>query len=693
MALRLLAIKVFVGLTILITELQALKYALYFNCNTSAGEYLISSQDWPRVTSMAAASNRCTTTGNSHPIVSTAGKELCVSMYLSHINSRLQTNVGAYSSTGCTPNSSLCSPSAIVICQSSRHDARIGGNQCLKNLTLSNGLVTYPSGVIFPSQALYDCNVGYRNTGASYAVCNTLGNWDKAKGNCQALNCQAPGIPNGQMMGVPPMFQPVCFDGFTRVGPDIVYCSSDTNTTQLPNCTALNCQAPGILNGQMMGAPPMFQPVCFDGFARVGPDMVYCSSDTNTTQLPNCTAYSGKCAASTLDNGYIKEGSDGLAVRELFCNAGYRLHTSANYTCVSTTISKRIVSCKKLVCNSSTLVIENGHLQPAEGVINEQARVLCNTGFSLAGSGIATCGVSGTWKSNSTCKGDSCAAPNIPNSNISGIQATTGQLHYVGCEDGYKLEGSATIACSAPDLWTPFPHCTRDSCTAPNIPNSNISGLQATTGEVHYVGCEGGYNLEGNATIACSAPDLWTTLPRCEPVVCDFLPTFNNGLVIVGHTEAKFGTFAMMVCDPKYELQGNRTVMCDKNGSWASTGQTCKEIMISRADSNTTETAALSGTVGFLAGVILSILMSVILKRLRRPQQDILTDHNTGKRNKQPRATALSATEMYGTVQVLNTNDAYGIAEVPNENVAYEAVNGNQMPQDVIYEQLGDSEL
>ncbi|XP_065193766.1 sushi, von Willebrand factor type A, EGF and pentraxin domain-containing protein 1-like [Sycon ciliatum] len=386
-----------------------------------------------------------------------------------------------------------------------------------------------------------------------------------------------------------------------------------------------------------MGTPPMFQTACFDGFTRVGPAVVYCSNTTNTTQLPKCTSYSGTCAVSTLDNGYTKEGGDGLAGRELFCNPGYRLHTSANYTCVSQTTSKRIVSCKKLVCNSSTPVIDNGRIQPVEGVINEQATVLCNKGFSLAGSGIAICGASGTWKSNSTCKGD--------------------------------------------------------SCTAPNIPNSNISGLQAITGEVHYVGCEDGYNLEGNATIACSALDLWTTLPRCEPVVCDFLPTFNNGLVIVGHTEAKFGTFATIVCDPKYELQGNKTVMCDKNGSWASTGQTCKEIMSSRADSNTTETAALSGTVGFLAGAISSILMSVILKRLRRPQQDILTDHNTVKRDKQPDATALSDTEMYGTVQVLNSNDAYGIAEVPNDNVAYEPVNGNQMPHNVIYEQLGDSEL
>eukprot|EP00117_Sycon_ciliatum_P024074 scpid50144/ scgid4824/ Sushi, von Willebrand factor type A, EGF and pentraxin domain-containing protein 1; CCP module-containing protein 22; Polydom; Selectin-like osteoblast-derived protein; Serologically defined breast cancer antigen NY-BR-38 len=433
MALRLLAIQVFVGLAILITELQALKYSMYFNCNTSAGDYLISSQDWPRVTSMAAASNRCTSTGNSYPIVSTAGKELCVSTYLSHINSRLQTNVGAYSSTGCTPTTSQCLPSAIVICQSSRDDAKITGNQCPKNLTLSNGVVTYPSGVIFPSQALYDCNAGYRNTGASHADCNQVGNWSKANGKCQALQCQAP----------------------------------------------------PILNGQLMGAGPMFQPVCFDGFTRGGPDVVHCSSDTSTTQLPNCTAYSGKCAASTLDNGYIKEGGDGLAVRELFCNAGYRLHTSANYTCVSTTISKRIVSCKKLVCNSSTVVIENGRLLPAEGVINEQARVLCNKGFSLAGSGIATCEVSGTWKSNSTCKGDSCAAPTIPNSNISGIQATTGEVHYVGCEDGYNLEGNATIACSAPDLWTPFPHCTQTTSSTVSNPY-----CQATTESV-YIGIMG----------------------------------------------------------------------------------------------------------------------------------------------------------------------------------------------------------
>ncbi|XP_065188753.1 sushi, von Willebrand factor type A, EGF and pentraxin domain-containing protein 1-like [Sycon ciliatum] len=428
-------------------------------------------------------------------------------MYLSHINSRLQTNLGAYSSTGCTPNSSLCSTSAIVICQSSRYEARIGGKQCLKNLTLSNGLVTYPSGVIFPSQALYDCNAGYRNTGASYGDCNTLGNWDKAKGNCQALNCQAP----------------------------------------------------GILNGQMMGAPPMFQPVCFDGFTRVGPDMVYCSRDTNTTQLPNCTAYSGKCAASTLDNGYIKEGGDGLAVRELFCNAGYRLHTSANYTCVSATISKRIVSCKKLVCNSSTVVIENGHLLPAEGVINEQARVLCNKGFSMAGSGIATCEVSGTWKSNSTCKGDSCAAPTIPNSNISGIQATTGELHYVGCEDGYNLEGNATIECSAPDLWTPFPHCT--------------------------------------------------------PVTCGALPTVPHGSVIVGHTEATAGTFATVICDPKYELHGNRTLVCEKNGSWATNGQTCNETTSSTVSNPYCQATTESVYIGIMGalGALLVILLVVVV--------------------------------------------------------------------------------
>eukprot|EP00117_Sycon_ciliatum_P006187 scpid46441/ scgid1418/ Sushi, von Willebrand factor type A, EGF and pentraxin domain-containing protein 1; CCP module-containing protein 22; Polydom; Selectin-like osteoblast-derived protein; Serologically defined breast cancer antigen NY-BR-38 len=484
MALRLLAIQVFVGLAILITELQALKYSMYFNCNTSAGDYLISSQDWPRVTSMAAASNRCTSTGNSYPIVSTAGKELCVSTYLSHINSRLQTNVGAYSSTGCTPTTSQCLPSAIVICQSSRDDAKITGNQCPKNLSLSNGVVTYPSGNIFPSQALYDCNAGYLSTGASQVICNQKGVWIKDKGICQAYTCQFQ-ITKGRRLGSGPVYNISCDQGFFVSGPNTVTCDGQNTHTTLPQCLEIKCQAPALQNGRLIRTSPMFQTACFDGFTRGGPDVVHCSSDTSTTQLPNCTAYSGKCAASTLDNGYIKEGGDGLAVRELFCNAGYRLHTSANYTCVSTTISKRIVSCKKLVCNSSTVVIENGRLLPAEGVINEQARVLCNKGFSLAGSGIATCEVSGTWKSNSTCKGDSCAAPTIPNSNISGIQATTGEVHYVGCEDGYNLEGNATIACSAPDLWTPFPHCTQTTSSTVSNPY-----CQATTESV-YIGIMG----------------------------------------------------------------------------------------------------------------------------------------------------------------------------------------------------------
>uniref|UniRef100_M3ZHP6 Sushi, von Willebrand factor type A, EGF and pentraxin domain containing 1 n=1 Tax=Xiphophorus maculatus TaxID=8083 RepID=M3ZHP6_XIPMA len=143
----------------------------------------------------------------------------------------------------------------------------------------------------------------------------------------------------------------------------------------------------------------------------------------------------------------------------------------------------------------------------------------------------------------------------------------------VRCQPGFELHGTGIRLCQADSTWSGTPaSCTR-SCPVLSRPQHGF--LRCSDGGVSYgtqcqVGCERGYRLEGDSTLACQANSQWSgSLPRvrCHPIV----NPKNNFLLSpppCGKRAVSPGFVCHLTCRQGYSLQGNRRAACLGSGNW-----------------------------------------------------------------------------------------------------------------------------
>ncbi|XP_052795332.1 sushi, von Willebrand factor type A, EGF and pentraxin domain-containing protein 1-like [Mya arenaria] len=86
--------------------------------------------------------------------------------------------------------------------------------------------------------------------------------------------------------------------------------------------------------------------------------------------------------------------------------------------------------------------------------------------------------------------------------------------------------------------------------------------------------CESGYNLNGNNTIHCMRNGKWSTVnASCYPGDCKAPP-----IILHGHVDSNASTYlsvATYTCDPGYNIVGKDTTQCLQNGTWSSIQASC----------------------------------------------------------------------------------------------------------------------
>ncbi|NWR45863.1 DAF1 protein, partial [Regulus satrapa] len=117
--------------------------------------------------------------------------------------------------------------------------------------------------------------------------------------------------------------------------------------------------------------------------------------------------------------------------------------------------------------------------------------------------------------------------PKVANGNHNGqdiASFTMGMSVRYSCNPGYYLVGSATVFCRASGNWSqPHPRCEEVTCPRPpNIANGLHSGQSSpgfSPGVTVSYSCREGFELLGNASIACTGSGHWSRpLPRCAGV-------------------------------------------------------------------------------------------------------------------------------------------------------------------------------
>ncbi|MBN3296661.1 LYAM3 protein, partial [Amia calva] len=307
--------------------------------------------------------------------------------------------------------------------------------QCDTLETPSNGSLhcVHPLGNFsFNSTCEFACDKGYRLVGSSSLACGAAGQWSDLQPQCEAVKCSTLETPqHGNVICSHPngefsynsSCQFSCAQGFELKGEANLTCTASTQWTgETPHCAAITCQSP----------------------EAVSHGAVQCSTPMESQH------YNSSCQFSC-EPGFVLEGAERLQ-----CTASglWSAHSPA---------------CKAVQCDTLETP-SNGSLHCVHPLgnfsFNSTCEFACDKGYRLVGSSSLACGAAGQWSDlQPQCEAVKCRTLDKPMDGSVICSHPNGEFSYssscqFSCAEGFALEGSECLQCTASGLWSAFtPAC------------------------------------------------------------------------------------------------------------------------------------------------------------------------------------------------------------------------------------------
>ncbi|XP_074078072.1 E-selectin-like isoform X2 [Macrotis lagotis] len=419
----------------------------------------------------------------------------------------------------------------------------------------------------FNSSCSVTCEEGYIPTNANSVQCTSSGKWSEPIPSCKVVQCDAlTSLAHGSMncsqnSGIFPWNTTCDFDcelGYELKGSKRLHCSSSGKwDMEKPMCQAVKCDAPN--------KPP-------NGFVKC----VHLSTEDFT--------YQSVCSFS--------------------CEEGFKLQGSPQLECTAHgQWSQPMPTCEVIQCKEPN--------RPERGYMNclssfsgsfqkgSSCEFSCEEGFTLKGSKRLQCNFTGEWDMEEpVCEAVGCDAVIQPqNGSVTCAHSLNGDFTYQSvcsfrCEEGFELQGSSQLQCTAQGQWTqPMPTCEAVKCDAPHqLPNGSVTCAHAPSGDFTYqsvcsFSCEEGFELLGSPQLECTAHGQWAQpMPTCEAVKCDAVIQPQSGSVTCAHSlngDFTYQSVCNFSCEEGFELQGSPQLVCTAQGQWSQPMPTCEVIQCS----------------------------------------------------------------------------------------------------------------
>ena len=125
---------------------------------------------------------------------------------------------------------------------------------------------------------------------------------------------------------------------------------------------------------------------------------------------------------------------------------------------------------------------------------------------------------------------------------------------------------------------TPLPQSPGITSCLPLTLSQNLllNTTNVSIGTVVRFGCVDGLLLQGNSITVCQSNGTWnSTVPTCvsAPVQCPEIPTLEH--MSTSTTNRSVGAEVTLTCDKGYEMDGQGTIYCMKNGTWSAPFPKC----------------------------------------------------------------------------------------------------------------------
>lgn len=342
----------------------------------------------------------------------------------------------------------------------------------------------------FGSKCSFTCWEGYHLTGHNTLSCLASGQWSSHTPTCTVIRCNSLKVPSHASVqcqdpigdssyGSTCSIQ--CEKGFDLIGTNFTKCSSQGNWSHaLPVCQAKRCDP---MTSPLHGSLSCFDPngsfsfgskcvsACEEGFLLNGTADTACTSlGTWSTELPQCLAKTCPILTSpphgTLScsdpHGPFSFGSSCITT----CEEGFVLNGTADTKCTSVgTWSREVPRCLARQCPLLATAPHHGwmncthpHSPFSHG---SSCGFGCSTGFLLRGVSTMTCNTSGHWNQDlPTCQVVQCKAiPTLSSPLSMNCSHTLGNFSFGSrclftCEEGYSLNGTKGLFCSASGSWS-----------------------------------------------------------------------------------------------------------------------------------------------------------------------------------------------------------------------------------------------
>ncbi|XP_062308853.1 E-selectin-like [Osmerus eperlanus] len=257
---------------------------------------------------------------------------------------------------------------------------------------------------------------------------------------------------------------------------------------------------------------------------------------------------------------------------------------------------EHVVQCKQeevpvLAKASLECLHPNGHFS-----YNSKCQYSCEQGYQLNSSGIMTCTATKQWSEQPpSCELITCSELLVPVNGLMDCQHPLGSFSYlstcgVTCKEGFELvdPGSTSLQCGASGQWNnSLTQCAAVQCPALGAPdNGTITCGGDPETEFSYgrscsFSCAEGYRLQGASLVTCAADASWSEeMPRCEAIKCS-KPVGGTKLLTrcsPAADELWPGSSCTFSCAAGYEMQGEPSIECSREGEWSADTPTCRAV-------------------------------------------------------------------------------------------------------------------
>ncbi|XP_021968417.1 sushi, von Willebrand factor type A, EGF and pentraxin domain-containing protein 1 isoform X1 [Folsomia candida] len=263
--------------------------------------------------------------------------------------------------------------------------------------------------------------------------------------------------------------------------------------------------------------------------------------------------------------------------------------------------------CLNSICPDPPEIV-NGTFKASGKTAGSSVTYSCNAAHILIGSSVLRCQLGGKYdNSPPMCKFITCGdLPNLSNGTFNLMNNSEGaptpilgSVAVASCDLNFELsdESSNRIVCSErghwemmgnfgsrTPIWTTLIKCQLIVCDEPEVPNGSfVTGYDFSVGSEIQYHCEEGHVMVGGTEIRrCTLMGTWSGLaPQCRFIDCGRSQTIPFGQAVYPSGKTYLDSTVQYSCAPNYRLSGPGTRTCTANGGWSGSTPSCLEVRCS----------------------------------------------------------------------------------------------------------------